>query len=102
MGFVGLSYVEENPGSLKAVAVDSGNGCVAPSAATVQDGTYTPLGRPLFIYVNNAAYAERPEVRAFVDFYVANATEIAEAALFIGLTDEQRTTAQEELASLVK
>ncbi|GAA4368869.1 PstS family phosphate ABC transporter substrate-binding protein [Agromyces bauzanensis] len=100
MGFLGLSYVEENPDSLKAVEVDSGAGCVAPSAETVQDGSYTPLGRPLFIYVNNASYADKPQVKAFVDFYVENEAEAAEAALVIGLTEEQKATAQDELATL--
>ncbi|NCD16824.1 MAG: PstS family phosphate ABC transporter substrate-binding protein [Actinobacteria bacterium] len=101
IGFLGLSYVEENPDSMKAVEVDGGAGCVAPATETVQDGTYTPLGRPLFIYVNNASYADRAEVRAFVDFYVENEAQVAENALFIGLTEDQKSTAQEQLASLV-
>lgn len=101
MGFLGLSYVEENPDSMKAVEVDGGSGCVAPSSETVQDGSYTPLGRPLFIYVNNASYADRAEVRAFVDFYVENEATVAENALFIGLTEDQKATAQEQLTSLV-
>ena len=101
MGFLGLSYVEENPDAISAVEVDSGDGCVYPSSETVQDGTYTPLGRELFIYVSNAAYADKEQVRTFVDFYVENEAEVAEAALFIGLTEEQKTTAQAELATLV-
>jgi len=96
IGFLGLSYVEENEGVIVAASVDG----VSPSTETVQDGTYTPLGRPLFIYVNNAAYGEKPQVKAFVDFYVENSVEIADLALFVPLTDEQITTAQEELASL--
>ncbi len=101
MGFFGLSYAEENADSVQLLAVDSGAGCVVPSSETVQDGSYTPLGRPLFIYVNNASYADNEAVRTFVDFYVENEAQVAEEALFIGLTDEQRTTAQEELASLL-
>ncbi len=66
----------------------------------MQDGTYTPLGRPLFIYVNNASYTDKAQVKAFVDFYVENSLEIADLALFVPLTDDQITTAQEELASL--
>ena len=66
----------------------------------MQDGTYTPLGRPLFIYVKNAAYTDKPQVKEFVDFYVANSADIASLALFVPLTEEQITTAQEELASL--
>ena len=66
----------------------------------MQDGSYTPLGRPLFIYVKNASYTDKPQVKAFVDFYVENSAEIAEHGLFVPLTEEQITTAQEELASL--
>jgi phosphate transport system substrate-binding protein len=101
MGFFGLSYVEENSDSVTAVEIDGGAGCVYPTSDTVQDGTYTPLGRPLFIYVNNASYAEKAQLRSFIDFYVENEDKVAEASLFIGLTEEQKTTAQTELATLV-
>lgn len=100
-GYFGLSYLEENADLIKGVEVDGGDGCVYPSVETVQDGTYTPLGRPLFIYVNNNSYSENAALRAFVDYYVENAVTIAESALFVPLTDEQIVTAQEELASLV-
>jgi len=96
IGFFGLSYVEENADVIKAVTVDG----VYPTVETVQDGSYTPLGRPLFIYVKNASYTDSPQVKAFVDFFVENAVSIAEAALFVPLTDEQITTAADELASL--
>lgn len=70
LGFFGLAYLEENRGTLRAVKIDNGNGCVEPSAATVEGGTYQPLARPIFIYVNKSAL-ERGEVKAFVDFYLA-------------------------------
>ena len=97
MGFFGLSYVEENPDVIKAIKVDG----VYPSKETVLDGTYTPLGRELFIYVNNAKYAENEALRTFVDFYLENEAAVAEAALYIGLTEAQKQTATEELATLV-
>lgn len=100
MGFFGLSYAEENPDAVKVLQVDGGNGCVVPSKKTVQDGSYSPLGRPLFIYVANASYTDKPQVKEFVDFYAERATEIAEQALFIPLTPEQQTTAKNELASI--
>ncbi|HWH96801.1 MAG TPA: PstS family phosphate ABC transporter substrate-binding protein [Pseudolysinimonas sp.] len=96
IGFFGLSYVEENTDVIKAVAVDG----VLPTVETVQDGTYTPLGRPLFIYVANASYTDKPQVKAFVDYFVENAVAIAEEALFVPLVDDQITTATEELASI--
>lgn len=96
IGFLGLSYVEANEGVIVAASVDG----VSPTVETVQDGSYTPLSRPLFIYVNNASYADKPEVKAFVDFYVENAVDIAQRALVVPLTAEQITLAQDELASL--
>ncbi len=70
LGYFGYAYYEANKEELKVVAVDSGHGCVTPSAQTVADGTYQPLSRPLFLYVNSAA-AARPEVKAFTRFYLA-------------------------------
>jgi phosphate transport system substrate-binding protein len=100
MGYFGLSYVEENEGSIKAVEIDGGEGCVAPTAETVIDGSYTPLGRPLFIYISDTAL-EREEVQEFANFYIENDAEIAEQALFIGLSEEQQAEAEEKVASLI-
>lgn len=99
-GYFGLSYVQENEGAIKAIEVDGGDGCVAPTKETVQDGTYKPLGRELFIYINNAKYKENEALRSFVDFYLENEQKVAEEALFIDLTDEQKKKAQDELASV--
>lgn len=87
IGYFGYTYFEENAEALKAVEIDSGAGCVAPSAETAADGSYTPLARPLFIYVNNASFADKPQVAEFVRFYAANDAEIAEAAQYIPLDD---------------
>ncbi len=100
LGYFGYTYYEENAEALKAVEVDSGDGCVAPSAETAQDGSYTPLARPLFIYVNDASAAEKPQVKAFVDFYAENDAEIAEAAQYIPLNEEQQSALQDAAASL--
>ena len=69
LAFFGFAYYIENKKKLNAVAVDGGNGGVLPSFATVENGTYQPLSRPIFIYVNVKS-AKRPEVRAFIDFYM--------------------------------
>ena len=61
-GYFGYTYYEENTDTLKALAIDDGNGCVEPSAETAQAGEYTPLSRPLFIYVNNAKYNDNAAV----------------------------------------
>ena len=93
LGYFGYTYFEENADSLKALEIDSGAGCVAPSAETARDGSYTPLARPLFIYPSKAAL-DKPEVKAFLDFYLEMDAEIAEAAQFIALSDEQKTEAK--------
>jgi phosphate transport system substrate-binding protein len=99
MGYFGFSYVEENEGRVTPLAIDGGDGCVEPSTEAVQDGSYSPLGRELFIYPSAQAL-ERPEVAAFVDFYIENQAEIAEAALFIPLTDEQVSEVESEVQEL--
>ena len=71
LGFFGFAYYNENPDSLKAVAIDGGGGCVEPSAETVENNSYTPLSRPLFIYVSQNAVDSNPVVQDFVDFYLA-------------------------------
>lgn len=88
MGYAGFSYYTENEGKLKALEVDDGKGCVGPSVETAQDGSYSPLSRPLFIYPSDAAL-KKPEVKAFVDYYLENAAGIAESVGFVPLTEEQ-------------
>jgi phosphate transport system substrate-binding protein len=99
-GYFGYSYYEENADSLKAVSIDDGNGCVAPSAETAQAGEYTPLARPLFIYVNNASYNDNAAVKEYVDFYIANLPVIAETALFIPLSDDLYAETQSALEGM--
>ena len=99
MGYFGYSFYVENEGSLKALEIDGGSGCVAPTAENTQSGDYTPLGRQLYIYPSGEAL-QRPEVKAFVEFYIENASSIAEQAGFIGLTDEQIAEAQDKVAQL--
>jgi phosphate transport system substrate-binding protein len=89
LGYFGYTYYEENADALKPIQIDSGSGCVEPSAETAGDGSYTPLARPLFIYVSNGSYADKPQVAAFVDFYAENDADIVEAAQYIALNDEQ-------------
>jgi phosphate transport system substrate-binding protein len=100
MGYFGYSYYEENTETLKALEVDGGGGCVAPSPETVQDGSYSPLGRQLYIYPSAEAL-ERPEVEGFVRFYIENIDEIVGAAGFIGLNDEQKTTLSDQFDELL-
>jgi phosphate transport system substrate-binding protein len=96
LGYFGFSYYEENQDTLEAVEIDGGDGCVAPSVENAQNGSYTPLSRPLYVYVKNDALA-RPEVEAFMRYMIDNETEIAEAAQFVPLTDEQIEKANSDL-----
>jgi phosphate transport system substrate-binding protein len=97
LGYFGFSYYEGAQDKLNLVGVDSGGGCVKPSKESIQDGSYKPLSRPLFMYPSAKAM-KRPEVKAFLDFVVAQAPQIAEAAKIVPLTDAQLATAKEDLA----
>jgi phosphate transport system substrate-binding protein len=88
LGYLGLSYLESNRGKLKAVEVDGGDGCVAPSVETVQNGTYKPLSRPLFVYIKTKSLA-RLEVETFAVYLLDNAESLARGALFVPLTPDQ-------------
>jgi phosphate transport system substrate-binding protein len=98
LGYLGLSYYEQNKDTLKAVEIDGGSGCVAPSVATVQDKTYTPLSRPLFVYVKDDSL-KRPEVQAFMKYFADNATSLATTALFVPLTDAEIATERADLTA---
>ncbi|HSK33213.1 MAG TPA: PstS family phosphate ABC transporter substrate-binding protein [Propionicimonas sp.] len=99
VGYFGLSYAEENADKLVAAQIDGGKGCVTASVETVQSGEYTPLSRPLFIYVANESY-KKPAVKSFVDYFVENSDAVSKAAGFVPLTAEQQKTAADELASI--
>ena len=97
LGYFGFSYYEGAQDKLNLVGVDAGGGeCVKPSIETIQDGSYKPLARPLFMYPGSKALA-RPEVKAFMDFVIANQQDIATAAKIVPLTSEQATKAESDL-----
>jgi phosphate transport system substrate-binding protein len=102
MGYFGYSYYEENSDKLTALSIDSGKGCVAPSKETAQDGSYTPLSRPLFMYVADKSYADSPAVKGYVDFYIDQLPKITEAAKFIPLNDQQYSQTKNVLASMTQ
>ncbi len=97
LGFFGFAYYVENQKKLKAVAIDAGKGAVIPSAKTVEDGTYQPLSRPIFIYVNIKS-ADKPEVREFVEFYMKNAVELVKEVKFFSLPPQVYTVNLEHLS----
>jgi phosphate transport system substrate-binding protein len=84
LGYFGYAYYAENQGQLKAIGVDGGSGCVQPTPETVKSGQYAPLSRPLFIYVSRAAL-QRPEVAAFVRYYLESAPELVPEVGYVPL-----------------
>jgi phosphate transport system substrate-binding protein len=88
LGFFGFAYYEASADKLKLVPIDGGKGPIAPSATTINDNTYSPLSRPLFIYVSKAS-AQRPEVRAFVEFYLETAPALVADVGYIPLPAAQ-------------
>ena len=84
MAYFGMAYYEENHNRLKAIAVDGGNGPVLPSRQTVENGSYAPLSRPIFIYVNAGAL-RRPQVQQFVQYYINNAAAVSARVGYVPL-----------------
>ncbi len=84
IGFFGCAYYFENHDKLKAIAIDGGNGPVLPSAQAIEAGAYTPFSRPLFVYVN-AKSIDRPEVKAFMNFYFEHGPALAEEVGYVKL-----------------
>lgn len=102
IGFFGFAYYEENKDKLKIVSIKNSAGeCVEPSQTTIEEGTYNPLSRPLFVYVNKKAYAEKPQVQAFMKYQAdpANAPIIAEAG-YIPLPTEVEQKAKARMEAL--
>jgi phosphate transport system substrate-binding protein len=87
LGFFGFAYYIENQTKLKAVAIYNGSTNVLPSMSTVQDGSYRPLSRPLFIYIN-ARSIHKPEIKEFVTFFMQHAPELVEEVKYFPLKNE--------------
>jgi phosphate transport system substrate-binding protein len=89
LGYFGFSYFEENQDTLKALEVDDGSGCVAPSVESAQNDTYTPLSRPLYMYVKLSSLQDSESLTDFVSYTLENAGAIATEAQFVPLSQEQ-------------
>lgn len=87
LGYFGYAYYAENADKLKLVAVDNGDGCVTPTPDTILSGEYEPLTRPLFIYVNKKSL-DRPEVRAFVEFYMERGEELTREVGYVPVSPD--------------
>ena len=97
LGYFGFAYFVENQKKLNAVAVDGGKGPVGPSPKTVEDGTYQPLSRPIFIYVS-AKSMEKPEIKEFVEFYLKEAPALVKEVKYVPLPAKAYSVALEHFA----
>ena len=96
LGYFGFAYYIENQNKLKAVGIDIGKGAVMPSAKTVEDGSYQPLSRPIFIYVSKKSL-DKPEVKEYVDFYLKNAPKLVKDVKYVALPQSAYTVGLEHL-----
>ena len=101
ISFFGYAYFVENTDKLKAIEVDGGAGCVAPTEATINDNSYAPLSRPLFIYPDIGKAKERPELKAFVDFYLDNTNALSAEVGYIAMPDALLQVEKDKWAAAV-
>ena len=101
IAFFGYAYFVENTDKLKAVEVDGGDGCVAPTEETINDNSYSPLSRPLFIYPDVGKARERPELKAFIDYYLENTNAFSAEVGYIALPDALLAAEKTEWATAV-
>lgn len=101
IGYFGYAYYLENKDNLKIVPIVNEAGeAVEPTNESVESGDYNPLSRPLYVYVNNASIKEKPQVAAFVQFYLENAGALAEEVGYVSLPEEEYTKQLETLEGL--
>ncbi len=105
LGFFGYAYYAENKDKLKLIGIDdendqNGKGPIAPSPESVIDGTYSPLARPIFVYVNKAA-VDRPEVLAFMTFYLEHGPKLVTEVGYIPLPERAYGLAAKRLQNRV-
>jgi phosphate transport system substrate-binding protein len=97
LGYFGYAYYVENKDKLKAVPIVNEKGQpVEPSMEAVLKGTYSPLARPIFIYVNAKSLA-KPEVKEFVEYYMKNGAKLAKEVKYVPLPDSAYTAGWEHV-----
>lgn len=102
MGYFGFSYYSENPDSIKALAIDNGEGCVEPTLETAKSGAYQPLSRPLFTYAAKEQLAD-PAVRNFLRFFIEKAaTDLVAEVGYVPITQETKAENLDRLDAAIK
>ncbi|HEY9185409.1 MAG TPA: PstS family phosphate ABC transporter substrate-binding protein [Salegentibacter sp.] len=102
LGFFGLAYYGENSEKLKLVGVDGGEGCVEPTSETVSNGSYAPLSRPLFVYVNSSSVKNNPKVIDFMEFYLEEVSSLLKDVGYVPLTEEEYKRERKKFADFVE
>ena len=98
LAYFGYAYYHENRDKLRLIPVDGGSGPVTPTPVTINDGTYAPLSRPIFIYVNNDAL-QTPAVAAFLGFYLDQAAVLASEVGYVALPESVYAAAKARVAA---
>jgi phosphate transport system substrate-binding protein len=101
IAFFGYAYYVENSDKVKAVEIDGGGGCVAPTDKSINSNQYAPLSRPLFIYPNTDKAKERPELKVFVDFYLDNSQALSSEVGYVALPDDLLQKSKDDWATAV-
>jgi phosphate transport system substrate-binding protein len=101
LGYFGYAYYLENSDSLRVVPIDGGNGPVEPNHDTIADGSYSPLSRPLFEYVNAEMLQSEPALQEFMRFMLANSGPLAEDVGYIALPGEEIQAQQDKLEGAI-
>jgi phosphate transport system substrate-binding protein len=102
LGYFGFAFYAENPDKLRLIPVDGGDGPIAPSQTTISNGTYAPLSRPLFLYVNTELLRESLAVQEFIDFYLTDGPELVPEVGYVPLPDDGYLAALASVAHLLE
>ncbi|MDG2101852.1 MAG: PstS family phosphate ABC transporter substrate-binding protein [Dehalococcoidia bacterium] len=97
LGYFGYAYYVQNKDKLGLLSVDSGSGCIGPSDETINNSSYSPLSRPLFIYVNNSE-VKREEVFEFIKFYLENGAMLAGEGGYVALPQNMYSDGLKEIS----
>jgi phosphate transport system substrate-binding protein len=101
IGYADYPYYRRDPSPVRLLALDSGDGCVLPSPRTIASDAFKPLARRLFLYVSSKALG-RPEVDAFLRFYLDHAAALARQVDFVALTPAQLAASRRNLEQLIE
>ena len=101
LGYFGFAYYKENASKLRIVPIDGGKGPIEPTEVTINNGTYAPLSRPIFIYVSSEAI-KKTQVRSFVEYYLDNAAEVSKAVGYIPMTEVEYKAQKDIFKSFCK